>query len=48
MKTLRDKNLRTLKGRAKLQYIWDYYKLPLALFGILLYVLIYILYQHFT
>lgn len=51
MKPLRDKNLKTLKtlkGRAKLQYIWDYYKLPLALLGLLLYILIYILYGHLT
>lgn len=48
MKAIRDDNLKTLKGRTKIQYIWDYYKLPLAILGILLYVLAYILYGHFT
>lgn len=48
MKTLQDKNLKTLKGKAKLQYIWDYYKLPLIVLAILLYIFGYILYNHFT
>lgn len=48
MKPIRDENLKTLKGRTKIQYIWDYYKLPLAILGILLYILVYILYGHFT
>lgn len=48
MRTLQDKNLKTLKGKAKLQYIWDYYKLPLVIVTILLYVIFYILYNHFT
>lgn len=48
MRTLQDKNLKTLKGKAKLQYIWDYYKLPLVIVAILLYVIFYILYNHFT
>ena len=47
MKAIRDDNLKTLKGRTKIQYIWDYYKLPLAIPGILLYVLAYILYWPF-
>ena len=34
---LRDENLRTLHGRKKVQYIWDYYKLPLAVLCIVLY-----------
>lgn len=32
----------------KLQYIWDYYKLPLFVCGIVLYVIVYALYGHFT
>lgn len=48
MKIIRDENLKTLKGRTKIQYIWDYYKLPLAVAGILLYILVYNLYCHFT
>ena len=48
MKTIRDENLKTLKGRTKIEYIWDYYKLPLAILGVLLYILAYMLYGHFT
>ncbi len=48
MKTIHDENLKTLKGKTKLQYIWDYYKLPLALPGILLYILAYNLYSRLT
>lgn len=48
MKTLWNKNLKTLKGRTRLQYIWDYYKLPLAILGILLYIFSHILYNHLT
>lgn len=40
--------LKSLPGKKKLQYIWDYYKLPLALICILLYVIIYVSYRHFT
>lgn len=42
------KKLNQLKGRKKLQYLWDYYKLPFVIACILLYVLGYILYGHFT
>ncbi|MDE7415683.1 MAG: hypothetical protein K2N44_05100 [Lachnospiraceae bacterium] len=49
MKSLvKNENLKSLNGKSKIQYIWDYYKLPLALFGILLYILVYISYNHFT
>lgn len=48
MKTIRDENLKILKGKTKIQYIWDYYKFPLAILGILLYILAYILYGHFS
>ncbi len=48
MKTIHNENLKTLKGRTKIQYIWDYYKLPLAVLVILLYILTYNLYNHFT
>ncbi len=48
MKTIRDENLKTLKGRAKIQYIWDYYKFPLTILGILLYITAYILYGHIS
>ena len=48
MKTLHDENLKTLKGKTRLQYIWDYYKLPLAVLCIVLYVLVYILYSNLT
>lgn len=41
-------SLHNLHGAKKIQYIWDYYKLPLAILGIFLYVIIYILYRHLT
>ena len=47
----RSQNLETFKtlhGRQKLQYIWDYYKLPLAVLCIFLYIIGYSLYGHFT
>lgn len=37
-----------LHGLEKLQYIWDYYKLPLATLCIFLYIIGYFLYGHFT
>lgn len=40
--------LRDLHGAKKIQYIWDYYKLPLVILGIILYVIVYILYRHLT
>lgn len=42
------KYLKTLNGKKKIQYIWDYYKLPLVITGILLYILIYVLYHYFS
>lgn len=39
---------KTLDDKKKIQYIWDYYKLPFVTAGILLYILIYILYNHFS
>lgn len=40
--------LRQLKGRKRLQYLWDYYKLPFVVAGIILYILGYMIYGHFT
>lgn len=40
--------LNNLHGRKKIQYIWDYYKLPLVVLGIILYIISYALYGHFT
>lgn len=40
--------LRRLKGRKKLQYLWDYYKLHFVIGCMLLYILGYMLYGHFT
>lgn len=37
-----------LHGLKKIQYIWDYYKLPMAVLCILLYIIVYSLYGHFT
>lgn len=42
------KILQSLPWKKKIQYIWDYFKLPLALLCILLYVIIYAAYRHFT
>lgn len=42
------KTLRNLHGKKKWQYIWDYFKLPLAVLGICLYVMIYMAYRNFT
>lgn len=44
----KDKNLNQLHGKKKIQYIWDYYKLPLAVLCIFLYIIFYILYHHFS
>lgn len=44
----KDENLRTLHGTKKLQYIWDYYKLPLVILGIFLYIIGYVVYGHIT
>lgn len=40
--------LHRLKGRKKLQYLWDYYKLHFAIGCVLLYILGSMLYGHFT
>lgn len=40
--------LKTLHGPQKIRYIWDYYKLPIVVLCILLYILDYSLYGHFT
>ncbi len=40
--------LRRLKGRKKLRYLWDYYKLHFVIVCIFLYILGYVLYGHFT
>ncbi|MDD7370753.1 MAG: hypothetical protein ACI4E0_01665 [Blautia sp.] len=37
-----------MKFRKKIQYIWDYYKFPLVVLCIFLYVIGYFLYGHFT
>lgn len=42
------KTLQDLRGKKKLQYIWDYYKLPLIVSGIILYVIIYMAYRNLT
>lgn len=42
------KKLSQLKGRKKLQYLWDYYKLHFVIVCIFLYILGYVLYGHIT
>lgn len=41
-------SLKHLHGKQKIQYIWDYYKLPIVLFLIVLYIISYTLYGHFS
>jgi len=41
-------NFHTAKLRSCLQYLWDYYKLPLAAAAIALYIVLYAVYGHFT
>lgn len=43
-----DKNLNQLRGRKKIQYIWNYYKLPLAILCIIVYVFSYLIYGKLT
>lgn len=40
--------LKNLHGSQKIQYIWDYYKLPLAMLCIVVYIIGYSFYGHFT
>ena len=44
--------MQSLHGKAKpqylLQYLWDYYKLPLAVTAIVFYIVLYAAYNHFT
>lgn len=40
--------IRSLHGRQRLRYIWDYYKLPLAVLCILIYIIGYIIYGQVT
>ncbi|MFG6370108.1 MAG: hypothetical protein K1W16_17145 [Lachnospiraceae bacterium] len=44
----KNENWKTLKGKAKIQYIWDYYKFPLVILVILLYILVYALQNHLS
>lgn len=48
LRAKKDTNFKELHGKQKLQYIWDYYKFPIAVVCILLYILVYTLYGHFT
>lgn len=40
--------MRNLHGKDKLQYLFDYYKLPFVLICIALYIILYALHAHFT
>ncbi len=42
------KTLLNLHGKKKIQYLWDYFKLPLTVLAIFLYVIIYIAYRRCT
>lgn len=39
---------KTLRGKQKAQYVWDYYKFPIAVTLILVYIIGYIIYGHFS
>ncbi len=39
---------RQLHGRQKIQYVWDYYKFPIAVCLIFLYIIGYMIYGHFS
>lgn len=45
---IKDENLRSLHGGKKMQYIWDYYKLPITILCIVLYVIGYGIYGRLT
>ena len=45
---LEKEKFKSLHGLKKIQYIWDYYKLPLVVLCIVLYIIGYSLYGHFT
>ena len=45
---IKDENLRRLHGGKKMQYIWDYYKLPITILCIVLYVIGYGIYGRLT
>ena len=40
--------LTTLHGKQKIQYIWDYYKLPIVICLIILYIIGYTVHGHFS
>lgn len=45
---LKDENLQNLHGWKKIEYIWDYYKIPLFILGLFLYMIGYIIYGKLT
>lgn len=46
--TAEREKLRNLHGAKKLQYIWDYYKFPMVVCGIILYIIAYSIYGKVT
>lgn len=46
--TSEKEKFRQLKGTKKIQYLWDYYKLHFVVAGVILYILGYTAYGHFT
>ena len=46
--SLEREKLKNLHGLKKVQYIWDYYKLPIVVLCIFLYIITYSLYVNFT
>lgn len=44
----KENHWKRLHGKQKIQYVWDYYKLPITVCLIFLYVIGYMVYGHFT
>lgn len=42
------RELKVLKGRKRVEYIWNYYKLAIGLFFLAIYLIIYMLFRHMT
>lgn len=43
-----NEHLKHLHGKQKIQYIWNYYKLPIVICLIFLYIIVYTIYGHFS
>lgn len=48
MKSIQNETFRQLHGKKKIQYIWDYYKFPLLILCVLIYIFVYSIYRHLS